>query len=259
MTTVRDGLVGEGASVPGPGEPSAIGGWRLIGSAFLWCVASLVAAGVMGFFAGVVIGATGLKVRFGPALSGAIYEICGALGASTIFVCVALTKGAASGGGDTRVGIGDGPITRPKTVALISMVIFLYASAISFGAFAAHPEALRPFAEANLWAVAAGFLIAVICAPLAEELFFRGWLWTGLRVKWGALAAASITGAMWLALHLPEGIGRTTLLLPLAVALSVARHFGGSVRAAVVVHACNNLAAAAMPRLLLWLGWLAMP
>ncbi|MSP88099.1 MAG: CPBP family intramembrane metalloprotease [Alphaproteobacteria bacterium] len=70
---------------------------------------------------------------------------------------------------------------------------------------------------------------------------------------------APVTSIMWLALHLPEGMARVILLLPLTIALPLARHFGGSVRASIIVHACSNAIAVAMPWLAVWLGWLARP
>ena len=35
----------------------------------------------------------------------------------------------------------------------------------------------------------------VIGAPVAEEVFFRGWLWAGLRQSWGVLGTSAATGA----------------------------------------------------------------
>jgi membrane protease YdiL (CAAX protease family) len=68
-----------------------------------------------------------------------------------------------------------------------------------------------------------------------------------------------VTGILFLLVHLPDGAARMALLLPAVVVLSLARHFGGSVRATIIIHALNNATAFGTPWLALWLGWLAWP
>ena len=69
--------------------------------------------------------------------------------------------------------------------------------------------------------------------PIVEELYLRGWLWTGLRKHWTVFPTAVLTGTIWLAMHLD--FRRIITLFPVAIILSVARHFGG-VRASIFVH-----------------------
>lgn len=38
-------------------------------------------------------------------------------------------------------------------------------------------------------------------APVAEEMFFRGWLWVGLRRRWGAWRTGGVTGLLFLLMH----------------------------------------------------------
>jgi membrane protease YdiL (CAAX protease family) len=89
--------------------------------------------------------------------------------------------------------------------------------------------------------------VAEIClvAPVVEELFFRGWLWTALRRIWGPVPTALCTGGLFLLTHAPDGRTRLFILLPITIILSVARHRGDSVRASLMVHAVNNGAVAA--------------
>jgi membrane protease YdiL (CAAX protease family) len=77
----------------------------------------------------------------------------------------------------------------------------------------------------------------VLLGPLAEELFFRGWLWTGLRKRSSPLATATITSVLWIGMHLlPVHFG----LITNAVVFSYARHVGNSVRASLALHAIYN-------------------
>jgi membrane protease YdiL (CAAX protease family) len=84
-------------------------------------------------------------------------------------------------------------------------------------------------------------LVFIILAPLAEELFFRGWLWTGLRKHWGVLPTGLVTAVLWLLPHLGRGIGAVVLLLFPALILTIARQVGKSVRATIFIHAIYNL------------------
>ena len=80
-----------------------------------------------------------------------------------------------------------------------------------------------------------------ILAPLAEEVFFRGWLWTGLRKRpLSALGTAMVTGGLWLGLHAAVRVDLPLGILPSAIILSLARHFGESVRASIALHAVYN-------------------
>ena len=96
--------------------------------------------------------------------------------------------------------------------------------------------------------------IIVIAAPVAEELFFRGWLWVGLQRHWGVVPTAAFTGVVWAAIHLDGGFWKPVLLLPVALALSAARYYGQSVRAPIALHAVYNLIAIVPPWHLKWLG-----
>ena len=46
------------------------------------------------------------------------------------------------------------------------------------------------------------FITGILIAPLVEEIFFRGFLYTGLREKYGWIPAALISSALFAAVHL---------------------------------------------------------
>jgi membrane protease YdiL (CAAX protease family) len=79
-----------------------------------------------------------------------------------------------------------------------------------------------------------------LVAPVVEELFFRGWLWSALDRVWHAVPTAVVTGGLFLLIHAPSGVGRVIILLPLTILLSVARYRCDSVRASLALHMINN-------------------
>ena len=98
------------------------------------------------------------------------------------------------------------------------------------GAPAAGPE---PYAALR-------FLAIALAAPVAEELFFRGWLWSRLSRTWPPHRVALATGLAFAAAHAQYALS----ILPAAAALSWLRLQGG-VRAPLILHlAINTLAAA---------------
>lgn len=83
-------------------------------------------------------------------------------------------------------------------------------------------------------------VLVVVGAPLAEELAFRGLLWSGL-AKRGASTWVSIlvTSAAFAAIHF-EPV-RLLVLFSIGAVLGVVRWRTGSLGACVVAHAVNNL------------------
>lgn len=102
-------------------------------------------------------------------------------------------------------------------------------------------ENLRSAIASDLAGTVGLVLLLSAIAPICEELFFRGWLWTGLRRRWPFWAVAPVTGLLWLAVHYPEGgLERVVTLLPAAIMLSIVREIGGSVYASTLLHIVNN-------------------
>jgi membrane protease YdiL (CAAX protease family) len=112
--------------------------------------------------------------------------------------------------------------------------------------FDAKNHALDAFFAAHAASMTATVAIA---APLAEELFFRGFAQPALARTLGWTGAALVSGALFALLHLdPVGfLG----LWEIGVLLAVLRHASGSLWPAVVGHAVNNAVAAAA----FILGW----
>jgi uncharacterized protein len=95
--------------------------------------------------------------------------------------------------------------------------------------------------EGALGTIVAGILI-VGAAPLTEEIFFRGFLFAGLRRSVPFVAAGLISGAIWGLFHY-TGEGSWGVVLQLAVfgvALAWLYERTGSIWPTIAVHAFNN-------------------
>ena len=93
--------------------------------------------------------------------------------------------------------------------------------------------------------LAAMVLLAIVIAPLTEELVFRGGVFRYLRTRWPRWAALLLPAACFAALHVNwstlEGLSSALPLVVLAVVFSLAYERTGHLGTAVVAHACFNL------------------
>lgn len=88
------------------------------------------------------------------------------------------------------------------------------------------------------------WLAIVIAAPLAEELFFRGFLFEGIRyTRLGASGAVVITSLLWALIHLQYGPYEISTVFILGLILGVARLVTGSIYIAIAMHGFVNLLA----------------
>lgn len=247
---VSDGLL----TLPRRGRPAA-----LLGVALGWLVLSVVGSGVL---AVLVVG--GLN-RLGW-LAWRDFEVdVTTLGLSlqqALMVFGSVHQGLRAGAGDLRAGLGWLPVRRYWLLAaLVACVLLLGAAQVELSAVSpvVHDFLKRAVREVAGLPIGSGAYAVwfaatiVIGAPIAEEMFFRGWLWVGLRGRWGAWRTGLTTGAAFLLLHGAGGEWRLLVALaPVAVVLSLAREFGGSMRASLAVHMMNNVVVAAC----LAAGWL---
>jgi membrane protease YdiL (CAAX protease family) len=94
--------------------------------------------------------------------------------------------------------------------------------------------------------------VAVVLAPVGEELFFRHWLWRRLGSRSAALRGVA-TGGLWIASHLRGPLGMLALL-PMALLLGWARERSGSPHLGIAMHAAWNCGALMSASLKLGLG-----
>jgi membrane protease YdiL (CAAX protease family) len=165
------------------------------------------------------------------------------LWANGIVVFSAIIRGRIIGRGDIKAGLGYEPIARRPIVAVMAILVSGYAALEIILHYQFNRDSiLEPIviAAASPWLGVYDAFRLVAIGPVCEEIFFRGWLWTGVRKHWGPLPTAVLTGTPWLVLHLSVGSITLVWLVPVAIILSIARHFGGSVRASIALHILYN-------------------
>jgi uncharacterized protein len=87
------------------------------------------------------------------------------------------------------------------------------------------------------------WITLVICAPIFEESFFRGFLFEGLiRSKLGPPGTIILTALVWASLHLQYGIFEISNIFILGIILGIVRYRTGSLWATLLMHAGWNLA-----------------
>ena len=93
--------------------------------------------------------------------------------------------------------------------------------------------------ESILVSIAAILLIGLV-APVSEELFFRGFVFSGLRSRMTVWPAALISGLVFGSVHAPTGITTVVPLAALGVALCWLYDRTGSLWPCVLAHMFNN-------------------
>jgi membrane protease YdiL (CAAX protease family) len=101
------------------------------------------------------------------------------------------------------------------------------------------PESTLPedFFDNPATIVLVGFL-AVLAAPIAEETFFRGFLFPALRVRWGTFWAALASGLLFAAVHF--SLGSIVPFTVIGMLLAWAYVFSGSLWTAIGAHFIFN-------------------
>jgi membrane protease YdiL (CAAX protease family) len=79
--------------------------------------------------------------------------------------------------------------------------------------------------------------VAIVVAPLAEELLFRGFLYPALRKRLGAPLAVCVSAGLFALMHPPVDM---PAILVLGCALALAYERAGSLYASIAAHALNN-------------------
>jgi membrane protease YdiL (CAAX protease family)/uncharacterized RDD family membrane protein YckC len=95
--------------------------------------------------------------------------------------------------------------------------------------------------EGVLGSIAAGFLIVCV-APVTEEVFFRGFMFKGLRRATSFVVAALVSAGIWGIFHYtgPESWGVVLQLTVFGIALGWLYERTGSLYPTIAVHGLNN-------------------
>jgi membrane protease YdiL (CAAX protease family) len=223
--------------------------WWLLAKVVLWFLVAVVAAVILFWLGKLLLGFAvvrlGLEPLPKPLFSGRLAEPVLEILIYAMCLPIALREGRIAGRGSIVAGLALGPITErrliwwivPLAAANVAVVIGLYhASSWMEG----NVKPITVFGFDDPFGLMLSLLAIGVLAPLAEELWFRGWLWTGLRRSWGVPTTAVATGLFFMLAHTGSGWAKPLLTLPSVVLLSALRHFGGSTRASIAAHMVNN-------------------
>jgi membrane protease YdiL (CAAX protease family) len=100
------------------------------------------------------------------------------------------------------------------------------------------PQAILPLFGGGLPGFVAALVTGVVIAPLAEEAFFRGFVFAGLRQRLGVVGAALISAAVFGAVHLSLATFLPVAFLGLLLAMLY--EATGSLYPGIIAHAFNN-------------------
>jgi membrane protease YdiL (CAAX protease family) len=226
-------------------EPESAG--RLILIAIGWCLLTEITSGApVGFAVSLLKHLYSQNVSIGSPISITVMLF---LTGCTLLVAVR-QRSAVVGHGNRRAGVGDQPIKRWWFLVLLGLLAVTWAFIAAAFWNAVLPQWASSWRNQSPWVLISYTIATVILAPLAEELFFRGWLWTGLRQHWRAFPTGLLSSSLWVIVHISRGFLVPIILIPMAVILGFARHFCG-IRAAIILHAIYNLVVALVLMLLL--------
>ena len=91
-----------------------------------------------------------------------------------------------------------------------------------------------------------GFALIVILAPLAEELLFRGWIYTALRWRFDFATALWATAIIFALAHWESTHLYALAILPMGLVLGYVRERTGSTRATTLFHMIYNFSGLAL-------------
>ena len=121
-------------------------------------------------------------------------------------------------------------------------------------------DIVRELQEEDSLAILAGFaVLTTVVAPIAEELFFRGFMFRALAEKMRPWLAAGLSGAVFGLIHLPGSpLVGVVVLSVFGVGLALLFWSTGSLLPCIALHAAHNAVSFALTKELVWWGFLAL-
>ena len=173
-----------------------------------------------------------LKTQIGALVVSALY-----IGVAGATVAAAIGRGRR--GWSALVALS--PVRRWTEVAVIGLATLAYAGIATFLVERMHDHRLLTMGPTDLVLLGTFVTNLVVLAPLAEELLFRGWLYTGLRRRLPFWPSFLVTVVLFATIHGEQNPGRILQVLPLAVALGLLRERAGSIKPTIALHGAYNL------------------
>jgi membrane protease YdiL (CAAX protease family) len=126
-----------------------------------------------------------------------------------------------------------------RRIASVAVMVLIYAVLASLALASLRERHIAIDGPTDSLLVGLLALNYVVCAPITEELVFRGWLYTGLRRRFGFGTTLFATAFLFAAIHWEPR--HMVLVLPLAFALGFIREQTGSIKPTILLHASYNL------------------
>jgi membrane protease YdiL (CAAX protease family)/uncharacterized RDD family membrane protein YckC len=244
---------GERSEWVGPTTASALG-WTAPGFPYAtWDVRRTVLGVVVGLLAGGLF-APLLVVPFDPHFHSTGAKLVAEALLEVTLICVAI--GVASGAGVGATVGGQLSLLglrrfRPAAFGWTALGLFsYYGVAIAYSTLITKPDqkdiARDLGLNAGLLAAIPVVVLIAVLAPIAEEIFFRGMLFGGLRKRLSTFPAAAISALVFGALHATTGITAVPPLIVFGFVLALLYERTGSLVPGMIAHALNNALALAL-------------
>ncbi len=127
---------------------------------------------------------------------------------------------------------------------VIALVVIMTAAAITFEKFLPHREtSLEKFLKLGYSVRLLVAVMAVLSAPLVEEIVYRGVLYAGIERDWGKGAAVVLVTFMFALVHAQQYWGSyaaLTAIFTLSLALTLLRALTGKLAPCVLAHLLYN-------------------
>lgn len=192
--------------------------------------------------------ATGIVLAVPAALAGrepngdltdtatALGQLAAELAFFMVPMLIAARRGASFRGALRRLGLRR---FQPKALLWMLAAIGAYlAIAIVYTLIVGEPDQ-KDVAE-KLGPVPIQILLIVLAAPVCEEVCFRGMLFGGLRERLPRIAAALISGLVFGALHITNGVEVIPPLIAFGFVLALLYEKTGSIVPGILLHMLNN-------------------
>lgn len=89
--------------------------------------------------------------------------------------------------------------------------------------------------------LAASLVVVSMVGPVCEEMFFRGWLYTGMRGRLGFPATLALTSVLFAVIHWEPTHLYAVAVAPVGFILGYIRERYGSIKASALAHGLYNL------------------
>jgi len=187
----------------------------------------------------------GVVAAFDPDLKslGARLATQALLAATLVGIAFVVTSGPAGIAGSRALGLRR-PLRSPFGLAAAAYLAYVVVAVVYSGLVHPHQKDVTRhlgFGHGTLGTIAAGVLI-VAAAPISEEIFFRGFMFGGLRRRLSFPVAALISAAIFGLFHYtgPSSLGVLPQLAFLGLALCWVYEETGSIYPTIAIHVLNN-------------------